>query len=104
MDHKKLETFVGLAVYFSAYILYFSWMPNPLFKNLQQKDSPYTWSDVNQKCIDLIKLALVSAPVRGHPEPRQTYRLYTDTSDYAIAGALQQIQFISIRPERNACA
>ena len=89
-DHKKLETFLGLAVYFS-------WMANLLFKNLRQKDSTYTWMDTDQKCFELIKLALVSAPVRGHPKPGQTYHLYTDASDYAITGTLQQIQFISIK-------
>ena len=96
-DRKKLETFLGLAVYFSAYIPYFSWMANPLFKNLQQKELPFVWNDVHQKCFETIKLALVSAPVRGHPEPGQAYRLYTDASDYAIAGALQQIQFMAIK-------
>jgi len=96
-DRKKLETFLGLAVYFSAYIPYFSWMANPLFKNLRQKELPFVWNDVHQKCFETIKLALVSAPVRGHPEPGQAYRLYTDASDYAIAGALQQIQFMAIK-------
>jgi hypothetical protein len=96
-DRKKLENFLGLAVYFSAYIPYFSWMANPLFKNLQLKDSPYKWTDTHQKCFELIKLALVSAPVRGHPEPGKMYRLYTDASDYAIAGVLQQIQLIAIK-------
>ena len=96
-DKKKLEMFLGLAVYFSAYIPYFSWMANPLFKNLRQKETPFVWSSNHQKCFELIKLALVSAPVRGHPEPGQTYRLYTDASDYAIAGALQQIQYIAIK-------
>ena len=96
-DRKKLETFLGLAVYFSAYIPYFSWMANPLFKNLRQKEGPFEWTDEHQKCFELIKLALVSAPVRGHPEAGQTYRLYTDASDYAIAGALQQIQYIAIK-------
>jgi hypothetical protein len=43
-----------------------------------------------------IKLALVSAPVRGHPIQGQVYHLYTDTSDYAMAGALQQIQPMEI--------
>jgi len=94
---KKLETFLGLAVYFSTYIPYFSWMANPLFKNLRQKEAPFEWTDTHQRCFELIKLALVSAPVRGHPEPGQTYRLYTNASDYAIAGALQQIQFIAIK-------
>jgi hypothetical protein len=96
-DRKKLKTFLGLAVYFSVYIPYFSWMANPLFKNLRQKDSTYMWTDTHQKCFKFIKLALVSAPVQGHPEPGQAYHLYTDASDYAIAGALQQIQFISIK-------
>ena len=89
--------FLGLAVYFSAYIPYFSWMANPLFKNLRQKEATYNWTDVHQKCFELIKLALVSAPVRGHPVPGQAYCLYTDASDYTIAGALQQIQLVAIK-------
>ena len=96
-DRKKLESFLGLAVYFSSYIPYFSWMANPLFKRLRQKETPYEWNDELQNCFDLIKSALVSAPVRGHPEPGQAYRLYTDASDYAIAGALQQLQYIAIK-------
>jgi hypothetical protein len=100
-DHKKLETFLGLAVYFLAYIPYFSWMVNPLFKNLQLKDSPYKWTNIHQKCFKLIKLALVSAPVRGHPKQGQVYCLYTDTSDDAIAGVLQQIQFMAIKDLRG---
>ena len=95
-DQKKLET-LGLTVYFSAYIPYFSWMANPLFKSMRLKDLLHEWMDEHQKCFELIKFALVSAPVHGHPEPGQTYRLYTDASDYAIAGALQQIQYIAIK-------
>ena len=96
-DQKKLETFLGLAVYFSAYIPYFSWMVNPLFKSMRSKDLPHKWTDEHQRCFELIKFALVSVLVRGHPETSQTYRLYTDASDYAIAGALQQIQYIAIK-------
>jgi hypothetical protein len=33
-DHKKLETFLGMAVYFATYIPYFSWMATLLFKCL----------------------------------------------------------------------
>ena len=44
-----------------------------------------------------MKLTLILAPVRGHPEAGQAYRLYTDASDYAIAGALQQVQLIAIK-------
>jgi hypothetical protein len=96
-DRKKLKTFLGLAVYFSAYIPYFFWMATPLFKCLRRKETPFVWAKEQQKLFELLKLALVSAPVRGHPEAGQMYRLYTDTSDYAIAGALQQVQLIAIK-------
>jgi hypothetical protein len=76
-------------------------MANLLFKNLWLKDSPYEWTDIHQKCFELIKFALVSALVRGHPESGQAYCLYTDASDYAIAGALQQIQFMAIKDLRT---
>ena len=96
-DHKKLETFLGLAVYFSTYIPYFSWMANLLFKNLWQKELLFMWNNIHQKCFKTIKLALVSVPMQGHPEPGQVYHLYTDASDYAIARALQQIQYMAIK-------
>jgi hypothetical protein len=96
-DWKKLETFIGLVVYFAAYIPYFSWMASPLFKSLWHKELPFLWTEEQQKAFELIKLALVSAPVQGHPEAGQAYRLYTDASDSAIAGALQQIQYTVIK-------
>jgi len=103
-DRKGLETFLGLAVYFLAYIPYFSWMATPLFKCLRLKDPPFAWGKDQQDSFELLKLALVSAPVRGHPEAGQLYRLYTDASDYAIAGALQQVQLIAIKDLRGTRA
>ena len=83
-------TFLGTAVYFAAYIPYFSWMATPLFQllrgNKDQKNGPIEWTDKHQKCFETIKAALISAPVRGHPEAGRPYRLYTDASDFAIAG------------------
>ena len=67
-DRKRLESFLGLTVYFSSYIPYFSWMANPIFKCLQQMETPFTWAEELQNCFQLIKLALASAPVKGHPE------------------------------------
>ena len=96
-DRKKLESFLGLAVYFSSYVPYFSWMATPLFKCLRQKETPFQWTEELQMCFQLIKSAQVSAPVRGHPEAGQAYRLYMDASDYAIAGALQLLQYITIK-------
>ena len=80
-----------------AYIPYFSWIATPLFKCLCQKDLAFAWGKDQSQAFELVKLTLISAPVQGHPEAGQAYRLYTDTSDYAIAGALQQVQLIAIK-------
>ena len=96
-DHKGLESFLGLAVYFAAYIPCFSWIATPFFKCLCRKDLGFAWGEDQSQVFELVKLALISAPVRGHLEAGQAYRLYMDASDYTIAGALQQVQLIAIK-------
>jgi hypothetical protein len=98
---KSLKAFIGLAVYFAAYIPFFSWMATPLFKLMRSKDISFDWSAKHQHTFETIKLALVSAPVRGHPIAGQAYRLCTDASDYALAGALQQIQLMAVKDLKN---
>jgi hypothetical protein len=98
---KSLEAFIGLAMYFAAYIPFFSWMATPLFKLMRSKDISFDWSAKHQHAFETIKLALVSAPVRGHPVAGQAYRLYTDASDYTLAGALQQIQLMAVKDLKN---
>ena len=82
-DRKGLESFLGLAVYFAAYIPYFLWIATPLFKCLCRKDLGFTWGKDQSQAFELVKLTLILAPVRGHPEARQAYRLYTDMLDYS---------------------
>ena len=72
-DHKGLESFLRLAVYFAMYILYFSWIATPLFKCLRQKELGFAWGKNQTKAFELLKLALISAPVCGHPEAGQAY-------------------------------
>jgi hypothetical protein len=65
-SQKQLEMFVGLAIYFAAYIPYFSWMATPLFKLMRGKEDVYDWKVEHQQAFETIKLALVTARVRGH--------------------------------------
>jgi hypothetical protein len=62
-DRKKLETFLRMAVYFTAYIPYFSWTATSLFKCLQKVDEGFEWTERQQEAFKLIKLALISAPI-----------------------------------------
>lgn len=84
-----------MAVYFSAFIPYYSDCGYPLFQ-LLCKGAKWAWSAECETAFNSIKSALQEAPVLGHPIEGLPYRLYTDASDEALGCALQQIQAIAI--------
>ena len=61
--HKGLESFLGLAVYFAAYIPYFLWIATPLFRCLCRKDLGFAWGEDQEQAFELVKPALISAPM-----------------------------------------
>lgn len=97
---SELQTFLGMMVYFSAYIPFYSWIAHPFFK-LLKKDTPFTWDPVHQEAFELCKQVLTNAPVRGYAMPGLPYRVYTDACDLGLAGILQQVQPVQIRDLRG---
>ncbi len=93
---QELQAFLGMMVYFSAYIPFYAWIVAPLFK-LLRKEQPWEWGSLQQEAFELSKLVLTNAPVRAYAIPGLGYRLYTDACDYGIAAILQQIQPIAIK-------
>ena len=93
---KELQTFLGMMVYFSAYIPYYAWIVAPLFK-LLKKDATWKWTDVEQEAFELSKQVLTNAPIRAFAMPGRGYRLYTDACDYGLGAILQQVQPILVK-------
>lgn len=91
-----LQTFLGMMVYFSAYIPYYAWIVSPLFELLKKKRE-WSWDQPQQRAFELAKQALTSAPVRAYPIAGLGYRLYTDACDIGVAAILQQVQPIKIK-------
>jgi hypothetical protein len=96
--HNKstLQTFLGMAVYFSHFIPHYSDRAAPLFE-LLRKDKPWTWLAEQEQAFEDIKAGLSSAPILGHPIAGLPYRVYSDASDVAIGASLQQVQPIAVR-------
>jgi hypothetical protein len=92
----ELQTFLGMMVYFSAYIPFYAWVVAPLFK-LLRKGTTWKWSELEQEAFDLSKEILTNAPVRAYAIPGLGYRLYSDACDYGLAAILQQVQPIAIK-------
>src|SRR5260370_13470615 len=73
-----LQSFLGMAVYFSHYIPRGSW----------GRDQKMAFHSIQN--------ALVSAPILGHPMQGQPLQVYSDTSDIALGACLQQVQPICL--------
>ena len=92
---SQLQTFLGMVVYFSAFIPYYASICAPLFQ-LLRKGKRWHWGAEEEHAFESAKAALQSSPVLSHPIEGLPYRLYTDASDEALGCALQQIQPISV--------
>lgn len=92
----ELQMFLGMMVYFSAYIPYYTWIVNPLFELLKKKRN-WSWEQPQRRAFELAKQALTSTPVRAFPISGLGYRLYSDACDIGMAAILQQIQPIVIK-------
>jgi len=100
---SQLQAFLGMVVYFSAFIPYYANICAPLFQ-LLRKGAKWKWTEIEEHAFQSAKIALQSSPVLGHPMEDQPYRLYTDASDEAAGCALQQVQPIKIRDLRGTKA
>ena len=99
-NKQELQTFLGMMVYFSQYVPFYSWIAQPFF-NLLRKDTKWEWNELHDEAFDLCKRTLTNAPVRGYPIPGRPYRVYTDACDFGLAGILQQVQPIKIKDLRG---
>lgn len=100
---SELQKFLGMVVYFSQYIPFYSFIASPLF-TLLRKGVKWQWKAKHEIAWQQAKDALTEAPVLGHPAAGQPYRLYTDASDYALGASLQQVQTVQIADLKGTAA
>lgn len=97
---NELQTFLGMMVYFSAYVPFYAWIAHPLFQ-LLKKGNSWGWTDLHDEAFTLCKEVLSNAPVWGYATRGLPYRVYTDACDYGLAGILQQVQPIAVHDLRG---
>src|SRR6266850_7139038 len=90
-----LQSFLGMAIYFSHYIPGYALLAAPLFELLKKK-AKWEWGKDQEMAFHSVQRALASAPVLGHPRQGHPFRVYSDASDIAIGACLQQVQPIHL--------
>ena len=87
---RELQSFLGFANFYRRFIDNYSGMMKALTR-LLRKDVVWVWTQSCQDAFELIKDSFTKAPVLAHFNPNLTIILECDTSDWAIAGILSQL-------------
>ena len=87
----QVRSFLGLASYYRRFIKGFAGIAAPLH-HITKKNVIFDWTAGCEDAFEVLKGALVSAPILAYPRPEGQYYLDTDASAFAIGGVLSQEQ------------
>ena len=86
---KEIKQFLGLTGYYRKFVPCFSEISSPLAK-LTTKDTQFEWTPQCQFSFEMLKDALMSAPILKYPDTDKPYTIFTDASKYGWAGVLTE--------------
>src|SRR6266478_2597089 len=90
-----LQSFLGMAIYFSHYIPGHALLAAPLFELLRKKVK-WEWGKDQETAFCNVQKVLASAPVLGHPTQGHPFQVYSDASNVAVGACLPQVQPICL--------
>ncbi|KAF8750509.1 hypothetical protein RHS01_09319 [Rhizoctonia solani] len=86
---KQVQAFLGFVNYLRRFIPNFSLIARPLH-NLTQKESPWSWGNLEEAAFQELKSLVTQSPVLIHSNPKLPYYLETDASGVAMGAILSQ--------------
>jgi hypothetical protein len=88
-DVKGIHSILGHAGFYRRFIKDFSKISKPL-TNLLQKDVPFVFDDDCKEALEILKKALITAPIVQPPDWNLPFELMCDASDFAVGAVLGQ--------------
>lgn len=92
---KDLQRFLGCVNFYRRFIPYAADLHAPLNDLLRGRkkndNSTINWTPSLDECFQKCKHAIVNVTHLAHPEPDCKLALFTDASDFAVAGALHKV-------------
>ena len=82
-DIKGIRSFLGHDGFYRRFIKDFSKISRPL-TNILQKYVPFAFDDDCVKAFEILKKALIFAPIVKPPDWNLPFEIMCDTSDYAV--------------------
>ena len=88
---KGCRSFAGMVNFLSMFCPDLQKLLKPIY-DLTRKESPFIWGKEQQDSFEEIKCRLIRPPVIHTPSKTGRFHIYSDTSKFAAARALYQIQ------------
>ncbi|KAE8970769.1 hypothetical protein PR001_g27106 [Phytophthora rubi] len=89
VDVHGIRSFLGLTSYFRRYIPGYASISAPL-ERLKVKDAPFVWNEDCEAAFRQLKRALLKPPILVYPDGKKRFKLYVDSSRYAVGACLMQ--------------
>jgi hypothetical protein len=86
---REIRSFLGHAGFYRRFIKDFSKITKPLTR-LLMKDTEFIFDDKCMEAFQLLKQALISAPIMQPPDWSEPFEIMCDASDYAVGAVLGQ--------------
>jgi hypothetical protein len=86
---REIRSFLGHAGFYRRFIKDFSKITKPL-TGLLMKDAEFIFDDKCMEAFQLLKQALISAPIMQPPDWSEPFEIMCDASDYAVGAVLGQ--------------
>jgi hypothetical protein len=87
----QLRSALGLFSYYRKFIKDFSKIAKPML-TLLKKETPFNWTEKQQRAFDYLKGRLIQAPILTYPDFEQPFIIYTDASGTGLGAVLAQIR------------
>jgi hypothetical protein len=88
-NQKELRGFLGLTGYYRKFIQHYAIICQPLTA-LLEKGAIFAWSSAAETAFQVLKQALISAPVLALPDFSLPFTVDTDACDIGIGAVLSQ--------------
>ena len=97
---KELQSFLGFAGYYRLHIKDFNLMASCLYK-ICSPNVAFEMTHERVEAYKALRVALTTAPLLFHPDPRRPFKLYVDACMDGIGAALHQIQMVGDREQEG---